>query len=87
MQELDPELFPCSDREDAQEEPYAALYLALEHLTAKQRSVVTRYFGLNDTPTPLVETGRQMAIRTSAAWKLWRAARKRLRMLLGASES
>jgi RNA polymerase sigma factor (sigma-70 family) len=74
------------DREEAQDEPYAELYQALEHLTEKQRYVVTKYFGLDDAPAPITEVGRRMGIHPSGVWRHWTTARERLRKLLGASE-
>lgn len=71
---------------DSDDKNYADLYQALDRLTEKQRYVVMKHFGLGDAPAPLAEVGRQMAIKPESAWKHWRAARKRLKKLLGASK-
>jgi RNA polymerase sigma factor (sigma-70 family) len=78
------DLFSDVEEEEAEDEPYAELYQALDRLTKKQRYVVTKHFGLDDAPIPLADIGRMMSIRPESAWKTWKMAQRRLRKLLGA---
>jgi RNA polymerase sigma factor (sigma-70 family) len=74
------------DSNTQEDEKYAPLYQALDRLTEKQRFVVMKHLGLGDygAPESLADIGRSMGVNPDAAWKHWRAAKMRLKKLLGA---